>query len=566
MTRVQILSQLRMILGDLYLSEYSLLSQTIYNRNCQLLKKQLIITFDLTKVSEIDIPLERFSMIRELIDWLLERKSGIDDMSISEQLNIIITGKSGVGKSSFLNYLVGKDVFETGIGEPVTKNYFEEIIFESQDNVKYHLFDTKGIEPTTTIEHKEKILSKIEDCDQSGNIYKWIHTVYYCFAASSKRIEPFEIKFIKELQKNVTVVILLTKKDLVLPSDLKNIQDQIYSELGTTVQVISVCSIDKITRRGCSHPEGKEDVLKASFLGLWNKLSNTLPSDIVEIILKSPIDLKLKSSYNELWKSYYEEQTHGLSLYEISCLPNLYDLKLDGLYQEDLIELKKIIYGVTNLFNSYRSIKYDLESYRADCRRKQEEVFNFYKKVNREKPQILHDHKTEDAIKNIISIFIDNFSKIDKACDDLIKDVTIVGRSNTLVEWVFSDDHRGKTRDDYEKLRELLSNVFEVIKNNVDTYINVYEAELYQYGQCCIRNEESELNVGVETYQINSYEELSDIEKAYYGIIKDLCKGKVGDEDRKAIEGIRANLKINPIKAEAIENLMKKSFSIAVLN
>ena len=37
--------------------------------------------------------------------------------------NILIAGKSGVGKSSLLNYIFGEEVAETGAGKPVTTEY-----------------------------------------------------------------------------------------------------------------------------------------------------------------------------------------------------------------------------------------------------------------------------------------------------------------------------------------------------------------------------------------------------------------------------------------------------------
>ena len=42
-----------------------------------------------------------------------------------ESLNIIIAGKSGAGKSSFLNYLIGENHFKVGEGMPVTQDYFD---------------------------------------------------------------------------------------------------------------------------------------------------------------------------------------------------------------------------------------------------------------------------------------------------------------------------------------------------------------------------------------------------------------------------------------------------------
>ena len=210
----------------------------------------------------------------------------------NEMLNIVITGKSGAGKSSFLNYLIGKDHFKVGEGTPVTQAYFEDYIYQAPDTgVKYHLYDTKGIEPTTTEECRNIILNEIQERDKLS-LFEWIHTVYYCFDASAKRIQPFEISFINELKKHVSIVILLTKKDLVEGVTLNNLISQIEKEVGTNVQVIPVCSVEQRTCKGTSHREGKDKVLKASFLGLWEKLANSYPHQLIEPLMHEiPIHL-----------------------------------------------------------------------------------------------------------------------------------------------------------------------------------------------------------------------------------------------------------------------------------
>lgn len=204
----------------------------------------------------------------------------------NERLNIVIAGKSGVGKSSFLNYLVGSNVFQTGIGDAVTQAYFDNVNYRSPLNgVEYCLYDTKGIETNSADACKATILEEIRRRDEADDIFEWIHTVFYCFAASSKRIEPFEVSFIKELINNgVGVVVLLTKSDLVTPADIQSVTAQLYADLGGyNLQVIPVCSVKVETRRGVSMPSGREEVLNASFLGLWNKLSKILPLMVVNV-------------------------------------------------------------------------------------------------------------------------------------------------------------------------------------------------------------------------------------------------------------------------------------------
>ncbi len=198
--------------------------------------------------------------------------------SKTRRLNIVVVGRSGVGKSSFLNYAAGKKVFETGMGDPVTQSYFDVIdVNIPQKNVVYSLYDTKGLEAGNTEEWKKAIYSEIERRDESDNIYDWFHTIIYCIDASSKRIQPFEINAVKELAGQGSVLVLLTKKDLVTPDILDSLKKQLLSEVGDKVQVLSVCSVSTRTRKGESKASGLEDVLRVSFLGLWEKAAKMLP-------------------------------------------------------------------------------------------------------------------------------------------------------------------------------------------------------------------------------------------------------------------------------------------------
>ena len=58
--------------------------------------------------------------------------------------NILVLGKTGVGKTSLLNYLYGFDL-PTGAGLPKTgKGLHENVI--TRNGITYHIFDTWGIE------------------------------------------------------------------------------------------------------------------------------------------------------------------------------------------------------------------------------------------------------------------------------------------------------------------------------------------------------------------------------------------------------------------------------------
>ena len=71
---------------------------------------------------------------------------------MDKSVNILVLGKAGVGKSSFLNYLVDKDVFETGIGEPVTKAGFHETSYlDEKTGISFNLLTQPALNLTILI-------------------------------------------------------------------------------------------------------------------------------------------------------------------------------------------------------------------------------------------------------------------------------------------------------------------------------------------------------------------------------------------------------------------------------
>lgn len=59
--------------------------------------------------------------------------------------NIMLLGRTGVGKSSFINYLIGKEVSKVGIGMPITQG-FNVYQYDSISGTPLQIFDSKGLE------------------------------------------------------------------------------------------------------------------------------------------------------------------------------------------------------------------------------------------------------------------------------------------------------------------------------------------------------------------------------------------------------------------------------------
>lgn len=64
------------------------------------------------------------------------------DLENMAKVNILVVGKTGVGKSTLINNIFREELAETGIGRPVTQ-HLKKI---SKEGLPINLYDTKGLE------------------------------------------------------------------------------------------------------------------------------------------------------------------------------------------------------------------------------------------------------------------------------------------------------------------------------------------------------------------------------------------------------------------------------------
>lgn len=160
-------------------------------------------------------------------------------------LNIIVAGKTGVGKSTLINSMFRDNLAETGIGKPITQ-HMRKI---SKKGVPLNIYDTKGFElgKDAQKEVKKEILDTIKSGMSGTDVNKAIHCIWYCINTASNRIEPEEIEWLRDLAKEnsvteVPVIIVLTQA--FSKPNAEKMKNLIMDENLDVIQVVPVLAQD----------------------------------------------------------------------------------------------------------------------------------------------------------------------------------------------------------------------------------------------------------------------------------------------------------------------------------
>ena len=201
--------------------------------------------------------------------------------------NILVLGKTGVGKTSLLNYLYGFDL-PTGAGLPKTgKGLHENVI--TRNGTAYHVFDTWGIEADSLPEWRKEVLALVRKRNTSPHISDWFHAVYYCFSANTARIEKTEIEeiLVPLLQSGCKVIVVLTNAEdgFRKREKIEGMKEYLLEELtkrlhrDPQLEIIPVVSIAGETLAGDPISRfGRTESLEAAQYNLADDIEKRLPA------------------------------------------------------------------------------------------------------------------------------------------------------------------------------------------------------------------------------------------------------------------------------------------------
>ncbi len=135
-------------------------------------------------------------------------------------VNLLVGGKTGVGKTTLMNTMFARPIGEVRVGSPVTAGIEKHEI----PGFPFRVYDVQGFELSKTEDIMKAIHDKITDDKVFQDQKYMIHAIFYCISHVGARIESEEEKFIKELaaKYKVPIFLVFTKAFMV---DENNIND-----------------------------------------------------------------------------------------------------------------------------------------------------------------------------------------------------------------------------------------------------------------------------------------------------------------------------------------------------
>lgn len=283
---------------------------------------------------------------------------------------VLLLGKTKAGKSSFINYFLGKEAAKTGAGLPITPDFKSYEVTGGKYPI--HIFDSRGIEAFEASNQADQIIKELKEKNNSENIFDWFHTIFYCVSMNNRCFEDFEANFIKNLQKQLSqhIHIILTKCDGANDDQISEMRKTIEKKLGTVenVKIFEVVSVSKVKRNGTVvQPRGKEAISEQVFQLLLEDIAGKISPRYAAKLHKAYIstakqyldwvneEIDKAVNLKNIIKIFYDEGIEELEMELGNTIEKLENKWQDVQKQVDR-EFNEIMKPISELYFSYRGI------------------------------------------------------------------------------------------------------------------------------------------------------------------------------------------------------------------
>ncbi|MGL5902493.1 MAG: GTPase [Cetobacterium sp.] len=229
---------------------------------------------------------------------------------------VLVIGKSGVGKSSFINYLFdGEELCETGAGKPVT----EKGIFRKEYMKDYYLYDTWGLEANKKNEWKRMLSDCLDNKQKKGidlPLKGYFDTIFYCLSAKGARLEDAEKEIIEMLWNSKQPPIVVLTKSNIASDDEKNALKEQLRKIDENIDVIEVGSVEEETFSGKIEAFGKADAERLIYINHIDRLINFAPSYLIKKS-KEELEKQKKRIKENIDKKVYDTDSYNKEIKKV---------------------------------------------------------------------------------------------------------------------------------------------------------------------------------------------------------------------------------------------------------
>lgn len=154
---------------------------------------------------------EHSDQLTQLWDWTshIFTESLLEAEKEMGHCNVMVIGKTGVGKSTLVNAVFKDELARTGVGSPVTQH----IRKYSKQGCPITIYDTPGMELSG--EQNERVRLEVAQCIDELRLRdpeEHIHIIWYCIHHEANRLEETELDWLRSLElKDIPVILILTQ-------------------------------------------------------------------------------------------------------------------------------------------------------------------------------------------------------------------------------------------------------------------------------------------------------------------------------------------------------------------
>ncbi len=173
------------------------------------------------------------------------------------RLNLLVAGRSGVGKSTLINAVFQGNLAETGQGRPITR----DIKAYSKEGIPLTLFDSRGLEMEKYPETLAALEKLVADSRAHVDPHEHLHAAWVCVSEDSRRVEEGESKVTATLAKaGIPVIVVITRAR----AD-QGFQQTVKTLMPEASQVVRVRALGEVDDDGhVLHPKGLEELVLAT--------------------------------------------------------------------------------------------------------------------------------------------------------------------------------------------------------------------------------------------------------------------------------------------------------------